>query len=55
MATGKRWRKAFASNIDNYFFCSPRFIQHRLQKGGKGKIITFTMDGALSQNTNQGA
>jgi glucose 1-dehydrogenase len=38
----ERWHKAFATNIDSYFFCSRRFIQHRLQKGGKGKIINVT-------------
>jgi glucose 1-dehydrogenase len=40
--TTETWRKAFANNIDNYFFCSRRFIQHRLKKGGKGKIINVT-------------
>ena len=38
----ERWYKAFANNIDNYFFCARRFINHRLQKGGKGKIINVT-------------
>ena len=38
----ERWHKAFATNVDGYFFCSRRFIQHRLQKGGKGKIINVT-------------
>lgn len=38
----ERWHKAFANNVDGYFFCSRRFINHRLQKGGKGKIINVT-------------
>lgn len=40
--TTERWHKAFANNVDGYFFCARRFINHRLQKGGKGKIINVT-------------
>lgn len=38
----ERWHKAFATNVDGYFFCARRFINHRLQKGGQGKIINIT-------------
>ena len=38
----ERWHKAFATNVDGYFFCARRFINHRLQKGGKGKIINIS-------------
>lgn len=38
----ERWRKAIATNLDGYFFCARRFINHRKKTGGKGKIINVT-------------
>ena len=36
------WYEAFAHSVDGYFFCARRFINHRLEHGGKGKIINIT-------------
>ncbi|GHA55380.1 glucose 1-dehydrogenase [Pontibacter akesuensis] len=38
----EQWQRAFAVNVNGYFFCARRFVQHRLQQGGKGKIINVT-------------
>lgn len=38
----ERWHKAIRTNLDGYFFCARKFIQHRKQNGGKGKIINVT-------------
>lgn len=37
-----RWRDAFATNVDSYFFCARRFVNHRIKHGGYGKIINIT-------------
>ena len=36
-----RWRDAFSTNVDSCFFCARRFVNHRLENGGKGKIINI--------------
>lgn len=38
----ERWRDAFATNVDSCFFCARRFVNHRLENGGNGKIIHIT-------------
>lgn len=38
----ERWRDAFVTNVDSYFFSARRFVNHRLEKGGHGKIINIT-------------
>ena len=38
----ERWRDAFATNVDSYFFSARQFINHRLENGGQGKITNIT-------------
>ncbi|MDQ3491985.1 MAG: glucose 1-dehydrogenase [Chloroflexota bacterium] len=36
------WDRAIRTNLYGYFFCCRRFIRHRREQGGKGKIINIT-------------
>jgi glucose 1-dehydrogenase len=38
----ERWDKAIKTNLYGYFWCCRRFIQHRKQRGGNGKIINVS-------------
>lgn len=38
----ERWDKAMRTNLYGYFWCCRRFIQHRKQQGGSGKIINVS-------------
>lgn len=38
----EKWKKAFSTNVDGYFFCARSFINIRKKEGGKGKIINVT-------------
>lgn len=38
----ERWDKAIKTNLYGYFWCCRRFIQHRKQHGGGGKIINVS-------------
>ncbi|MFI7432095.1 glucose 1-dehydrogenase [Micromonospora haikouensis] len=36
------WDRAIRTNVYGAFFCSRRFVQHRRDQGGQGKIINIT-------------
>jgi len=40
--TTEVWDRAIRTNVYGAFFCCRRFIRHRKERGGKGKIVTIT-------------
>ncbi len=36
------WERAIRTNLYGYFFCCRRFIRHRREQGGGGKIVNVT-------------
>jgi glucose 1-dehydrogenase len=58
----EQWNKIIAVNLSGPFLCSRWFVRHRLEKGGKGKLINVSsvhehipMVGAADYDASKGA